>query len=82
MFAEFLVLATAFEIGPFYEQRHDYAALRPFVSMDGETTDVLWPVFTSHRDWWRFCYFTHWQSYPEDGYQFDIRCCGWCTCSG
>ena len=77
MFAEFLVLATAFEIGPFYEQRHDYAALRPFISMDGGTTDVLWPVFTSNRDWWRFCYFTHWNSYPEDGYQFDILPIWW-----
>ncbi|MBR2839642.1 MAG: hypothetical protein IKE55_12720 [Kiritimatiellae bacterium] len=72
MLAEILVLASAFQIGPFYEQRSDYAALRPFVSKDGDTTDVLWPAFTAHRDWWRFCFFTHHQSYPDGGYQFEI----------
>ena len=72
MLAEALVLAAAFEVGPFYEQRRDYAALRPFVSSPGETTDVMWPVFTSHRDWWRFCWFTHYQDYPDGGYQFEV----------
>ena len=72
MLAEILVIASAFEIGPFYEQRRDYAALRPFASRAGETTDVLWPLFTSHRDWWRFCFFAHHQSYPGGGSQFDL----------
>ena len=39
MLAEALVLAAAFEVGPFYEQRRDYAALRPFASSAGETAD-------------------------------------------
>lgn len=67
-----LLLALAFEVGPFYEQRSDFTALRPFWSQEGETTDVLWPVFTSHRDWWRFCWFTHWQDTTDGGYQFEI----------
>ena len=50
MFAEALVFAAAFEILPFYEQKPDYAAVRPLWSFEGETTDVVWPVFTSHRD--------------------------------
>ena len=54
MFAEALVLAAAFEILPFYQQKPDYAAFRPFWSREGETSDVLWPVFTAHRDWRRF----------------------------
>ena len=55
MFAE-LLLAAAFQVGPFYEQKPGFAALRPFWSCEGETTDVLWPLFTRHRDWWRFAY--------------------------
>ena len=77
MLAEALLLATSFQVGPFYQQRADFSALRPIVSAEGETTDVLWPVFTSHRDWWRFCFFTHWQSYPEGGYQFEIMPLWW-----
>ena len=77
MLAEAILLATAFEVGPFYEQRNDYTAVRPFASAEGETTDVLWPVFTAHRDWWRFCFFTHYQSYPDDGYQFEILPIWW-----
>lgn len=77
MLAEALILATSFQIGPFYQQRADFSALRPFVSSEGATTDVLWPVFTSHRDWWRFCFFTHWQSYPDGGYQFEIMPLWW-----
>ena len=75
MFAN-LILAIAFQIGPFYEQRPDsgFYAVRPFWSTEGETTDVLWPVWTQHRDWWRFCFFTHYQDTPgeKDGYQFEI----------
>ena len=68
-----LLIATAFQIGPFYEQRPDYFALRPIVSHEAETTDVLWPVFTSHRDWWRFCYIVNYQNYGvDDGYQFSV----------
>lgn len=71
MLAEILI-ATAFQIGPFYEQKSDFAALRPFWSQEADRTDVLWPVFTAHRDWWRFCFFAHYQEYADDGYQFDL----------
>lgn len=68
-----LILAVSFQVGPFYEQRPDYAALRPLWSTEGETTDVLWPVFTKHRDWWRFCWFTHYQwSQDDSSRQFEI----------
>ena len=68
------LLAVAFQIGPFYQQKQDYCAVRPFVAVEDEETDVLWPVFTYHRDWWRFCYLVNWQSHPEadGGYQFSI----------
>ena len=77
MFAESLILAAAFEVLPFYQQKPDYAALRPLWSSEGETTDVLWPLFTAHRDWWRFCWFVHEQDYPEGGYQFDVLPIWW-----
>ena len=77
MFAEALILAASFEILPFYQQKPDYAALRPLWSHEGETTDVVWPVFTAHRDWWRFCFFVHEQDYPEGGYQFDLLPIWW-----
>ncbi len=71
-----LLLATAFQVLPFYEQKPDadYYAVRPFWSTEAEVTDVLWPVFTSHRDWWRFCYFMNWQRSAETdgGYQFSL----------
>ena len=73
MFASAILLATAFEVGPFYQQTDaDAAALRPFWSQEGGTTDVLWPVFTAHRDWWRFCWFTHYQKTTAGGYQFEV----------
>ncbi len=66
-----LLVAASFQIGPFYQQRDDDWALRPFVSQEAETTDVLWPVFTKHRDWWRFCYLLNYQEKgASDGYQF------------
>jgi len=69
-----LFLAAAFQIGPFYEQRPDldFRALRPIWSCERDTTDVLWPIYAQHRDWWRFCFFTHWQSYEKGGYQFEV----------
>ena len=70
-----LLLAAAFQVLPFYQQKpaEDYYAVRPFYSAEAETTDVLWPVFTAHRDWWRFCYFVNWQEQAEtDGYQFTV----------
>ncbi len=68
-----LFLAVAFQVGPFYEQRPDdqYLAVRPFYAREGEATDVLWPVFTSHRDWWRFCFLLHYQEQDDGGWQFD-----------
>ena len=73
MFAE-LLLAATFQVGPFYEQRpaDDYLAVRPFYAHEGDVDDVLWPVFTSHRDWWRFCFFLHYQSQDDGGWQFDF----------
>ena len=56
MFVSLLAVA-AFQLGPFYQQREDYRAVRPFYAAENGETDVLWPVFTVHRDWWRFCYF-------------------------
>lgn len=69
-----LLLAVAFQVGPFYEQRpdSDFYAVRPLWSRERDTTDLLWPVYTRHRDWWRFCFFTHYQDYKNDGYQFEI----------
>ncbi len=70
-----LIAAAAFQVGPFYEQRpaEDYYALRPLVAREGEDLDVLWPVFTRHRDWWSFCLLVNWQSHPEEGdYQFSV----------
>lgn len=68
-----LIAAAALQIGPFYEQQEDAWALRPFIAQEAETTDVLWPLFTWHRDWWRFCYFVNWQERAEsDGYQFSV----------
>ena len=74
MLSSILCLAVAFQVGPFYQQKPDYCAVRPFVAVENGETDVLWPVFTYHRDWWRFCYLVNYQAYPEteDGYQFTI----------
>lgn len=69
MFAE-LFLAAAFQIGPFYEQKPGYAAVRPFYSREGEDTDVLWPLFTSHRHWWRFAYVLNGYSHADGQSQF------------
>ncbi len=66
-----LLLAAAFQVGPFYEQGPDAAALRPLWSAEGQTTDVVWPLFTSHRDWWRFLFLAHGQS-NDRGWQFDL----------
>jgi len=81
MFAEAL-LASALQIGPFWQQRDGHKALCPVWSHDetaesarasaSDTTDVLWPVFTSHRDWWRFCLLMHYQEQKEGGYQFQL----------
>ena len=69
-----ILLAAAFQIGPFYEQRpaDGYLAVRPFYARERDADDVLWPVFTSHRDWWRFCFLMHYQSQDDGGWQFDF----------
>ena len=77
MLVEAIFLAAAFEILPFYQQKPDYVALRPLWSCEGETTDVLWPLFTSHRDWWRCCWLVHEQDNREGGYQFDVLPIWW-----
>jgi len=66
------LLVAALQIGPFYQERTDFQAVRPFWSEEKTTTDVLWPVFTAHEDWWRFCFFTHYQENRDGGYQFEI----------
>lgn len=71
MFAK-LLLVAAFQVGPFYEQKTDYAAIRPFYSHDVEVTDVVWPVFTKHRDWWRFCYVLNAYERDDGQSQFTI----------
>lgn len=81
MFAEAL-LASALQIGPFWQQWDGHKAFCPIWSHDAvsesgrhsasDTTDVLWPVFTSHRDWWRFCLLMHYQEQREGGYQFQL----------
>ena len=72
MFAE-LALVAAIQLGPFAQKGpDDFGAVRPFWSHQGETTDVLWPLFTSHRDWWRFAYFMTWQEGRNDAYDFQI----------
>ena len=73
MLSSLLILATAFQIGPLYEQKPDYVAARPLFSQEGEVTDALWPVFTAHRDWWRFCYVLDYKAHTtDDGYQFSV----------
>lgn len=56
-----LILAAAFQIGPFYEQRpnHDYYAVRPFYAHEGAVTDIVWPLFTKHETWWRALLLVH-----------------------
>ena len=78
MFSSFF-FAAAFQVLPFYQQdpARDFYALRPFWSREAETTDVLWPLFTSHRDWWRFAFFVHGQTAGDGGYQFEIMPFWW-----
>ena len=79
MFASLAVFALSFQVLPFYQQdpARDFYALRPLWSREGETTDVLWPLFTAHKDWWRFCFFMHEQTYGDGGYQFEIMPIWW-----
>ena len=76
-----VILAAAFEVLPFYQQDpgRGFCAVRPFWSRDAaaESTDVLWPVFTSHRDWWRFAFFLGEQRHADGGYQFQALPLWW-----
>ena len=79
MFAE-AILASTLQIGPFWQQWSGHKALCPLWSRERtaatathpvvDTTDVLWPLFTSHRDWWRFLFVMHCQTQQDGGYQF------------
>jgi hypothetical protein len=72
VFADVLLFA-ALQIGPFYEQSADRVALHPVFSVSEEATDVLWPVFSAHRDWWSFLLVVNWQKHVRpDGYQFSV----------
>lgn len=74
-----LLIASVLQVGPFWQKGPgDFRAIRPFWSEQSETTDVLWPVFTCHRDWWRFCLFVHNQwNLKSDAYQFEIMPLYW-----
>ena len=78
MFAEALLLATV-QVGPFFQSGpDDFTALRPLWSEQAETTDVLWPLFTRHRDWWRCCWFIGRQhDLKSDAYQFHVLPLWW-----
>ena len=71
-----LLASAAFQILPLYEQKpaDDYYAVRPLYAREGEVTDVVWPVFTWHRDWWRFCIIMSYMDHNDeaDGYQFSL----------
>ncbi|MBQ3315282.1 MAG: hypothetical protein IJG70_04910 [Kiritimatiellae bacterium] len=72
-----LLLASAIQIGPFWQHdENGSAALRPLWSTTAETTDVLWPVFTSHRDWWRCCFVAHYMT-NDAGWQFSLLPLWW-----
>lgn len=66
MFAE-VCLFAALQVGPFFEKRADYTAVRPFYAHEEKSTDVLWPLFTSHDDWWRALLFIHSMENKRDG---------------
>ena len=74
-----VLLAASFQVLPFYQQdtECDYYALRPLWSHEGEVTDVLWPVFTKHRDWWRFCFLMDEQTHGDGSWQFEILPIWW-----
>ena len=74
-----VLLASAFQVLPFYQQdtERDYYALRPLWSHEGELTDILWPVFTKHRDWWRFCFLMDEQTHGDGSWQFEILPLWW-----
>lgn len=76
MLCKLLLLAVTFQVGPFYEQRADDFAVRPFYAQSGETSDILWPLFTKHRDWWRFLFFVHYQENTR-GNQFEVMPLFW-----
>ncbi len=68
-----ILLAASLQIGPFYERGPDSFALRPFVSCEEDVADVIWPLFTKHRDWWRFCLIANYQSHRDGkGGQFSV----------
>lgn len=72
MFAELLAVSML-RIGPFWQQGPaEYRAARPFYSREEETTDVLWPLFTAHRDWWRCCWFISHQDFDAGDSQFQV----------
>ena len=72
-----LLLASAIQIGPFWQHdENGSAALRPLWSRTTETTDVLWPVFTAHRDWWRCCLVAHYMT-NYAGWQFSLLPIWW-----
>ena len=72
-----LLLASAIQIGPFWQHdENGSAALRPLWSRTTETTDVLWPVFTAHRDWWRCCFVAHYMD-NDAGWQFSLLPIWW-----
>lgn len=53
------LLAVSLQLGPFYSQQQSDFAVRPFFAREAGTTDVLWPLFTAHEDWWRFAFLAY-----------------------
>lgn len=70
MFFKLLLLASI-QIGPFFQEKPDYLAVRPLVACEKEDVDVLWPLFTAHRDWWRALFILHYQSSIDGDWQFE-----------
>jgi hypothetical protein len=71
-----LLLIASLQIGPFFEKSDEsFIAVRPFYSETcGVSTDILWPLFTYHRDWWRFAYIVNYSEsrMGKDGYMFSV----------
>jgi len=74
-----LLIASVLQVGPFWQKGpDDFHAVRPFWAEESGVTDVLWPVFTAHRDWWRCCFLIHDQwDLKSDAYQFEVMPLYW-----
>jgi hypothetical protein len=67
-----ILLALSLQVGPFFEARENFHALRPVYAVQDETLDVLWPVFSKHDSWWRFLVLAHYREGDDGSYQFSL----------